>query len=156
MVRRLFLAGAGAILLSVSGLGAGRPDFSGVWKLNGDKSDFGPMPKPDKYEAKIDHKDPEMKVTTTQAGEQGERTTDAVFSTDGKETTNKMGPTEMKSKAKWDGSVLVIDSKLDFQGNEISINEKWNLSEDGKTVTIDRMINAPQGDLALKFIMEKQ
>lgn len=156
MYRRVFAISSFALILCLPALSADKPDFSGVWKMNNDKSDFGPIPKPDKYESKINHKDPELKVSTTQSGEQGEMTVDVVFSTDGNETSNKIGPGEMKSKGRWEGKILVIDSKLDFQGNEIGISEKWNLSEDGKTIVIDRVINSPQGDLAIKATLEKQ
>ncbi|MCC7157077.1 MAG: hypothetical protein IT161_21030 [Bryobacterales bacterium] len=155
MIRRVFLAGAFVLLPCVSSLAADKPDFTGVWKMNNDKSDFGPIPKPDKYESTIDHKDPQLKISTVQAGEQGERKSDATFTTDGNETTNKFGPTEMKSKARWEGNVLIIESKVEFQGNEISISEKWNLSGDGKAIVIDRLINSPQGDLPMKMTLDK-
>lgn len=155
MTRRVFWAGALVLLAGVSALAADKPDFSGAWKLNNDKSDFGPIPKPDKYESTIDHKDPQLKISTVQAGEQGERKSDVTFMTDGNETTNKFGPTEMKSKAKWEGNVLVIESKMEFQGNEISISEKWSLSEDRKAIVIDRLINSPQGDLPMKMTLDK-
>lgn len=154
MFRRTFLSGVG--LLCGSAFAAGKPDFSGTWKMNIEKSEFGPIPKPNKFESKIQHKDPELKINTVQAGEHGEMTTDVLFMTDGNETTNKIGAGEMKSKAKWDGKILIIDSKMDFQGTEVSISEKWDIAEDGKSMTIDRILNTPQGDLPMKVIMEKQ
>jgi hypothetical protein len=35
-----------------------KTDFSGTWKLNAGKSDFGPMPPPDSMTEKITHADP--------------------------------------------------------------------------------------------------
>ena len=38
-----------------------KTDFSGTWKLNTGKSDFGPMPPPDSMTQKITHQDPSLK-----------------------------------------------------------------------------------------------
>ncbi len=43
-------------------LAADKPDFSGDWKMDADKSVFGPMPPPTSMTRKIDHKDPEISV----------------------------------------------------------------------------------------------
>ncbi len=156
--RRTLLAAVAVFVFTagVSRAWAAKPDFSGTWKLNSAKSDFGPIPAPDKWERKVTHQDPSLKYTTTQAGQQGEMTTDTAFTTDGKETTNKMFGQDMKGAAKWDGDNLRIDQKGEFQGNEISIAETWALSPDGKVLTISRKINSPQGELEMKLVADKQ
>jgi hypothetical protein len=133
-----------------------KPNFSGKWKLVADKSDFGPMPPPDKLEQTNEHTDPDLKVTSTQAGQQGEMTAELKYSTDGKPTTNTLRGNEVKSVAKWDGDALSIESKLDFQGNEVTLSDKWSLSEDGKSLTINRKINSPQGEFEVKIVLAKQ
>ena len=35
-----------------------KSDFSGTWKINAGKTDFGPMPPPDSMTEKITHADP--------------------------------------------------------------------------------------------------
>ena len=47
-------------------------------------------------------------------------TTTVKYSTDGKETTNEMMGAPTKSTAKWDGNALLVVTKADFQGNEIT------------------------------------
>ena len=47
-----------------------KPNFSGTWKLNLAKSDFGPLPAPDSRTDVIDHNDPTMKINTSQSGGQ--------------------------------------------------------------------------------------
>jgi hypothetical protein len=133
-----------------------KPNFSGTWKLVADKSDFGPMPAPEKLYQKVEHTDPDLKVTTTQATQQGEMTAELSYNTEGKETTNQFRGQPMKSTAKWDGDSLTIDSKIDFQGNEITLNDKWLLSEDGKTLTVNRKLNTPQGELEMKIVLAKE
>jgi hypothetical protein len=156
MTRRLLMVGMCSLVLAYAVLAGEKPDFSGQWKMNAEKTDFGMIPKPDKLERTIDHKDPTLKMTTTQVNQMGERTYEMVFTTDGKESANKQGPTDVKSVAKWDGSILVIKSKREVQGMEITSEDKWSLSEDGKTLTIDSNLTTPQGDIQLKVVMDKQ
>jgi hypothetical protein len=49
-------------------IAADKPDFSGTWKMDPDKSTFGPLPPPTSITSKIDHKDPDITVATTQVG----------------------------------------------------------------------------------------
>lgn len=143
-------------LLSTCAFAAGKPDFSGEWNLNPAKSDFGPMPAPEKMIRKIEHKDPDLKITTTTASQGNERTNETVFKTDGSESVNKYGQSEARSIVKWEGSNLTVATKREIQGMTIEQNEKWTLSEDGKTLTVDGNIKAPQGELTLKMVMEKK
>ena len=48
------------------------PNFTGKWSIDIAKSDFGPMPPPESVVHVIDHKEPNIKVVTTQKGAQGE------------------------------------------------------------------------------------
>ncbi len=141
-------------LLSVAALAA--PNFTGEWKLNASKSDFGPMPAPEKLLMKVDHKEPAITVQNEQTTQQGEMKTEQTYSTDGKENKNKNRNSEMISKLKWEGEALTIDSKLDFQGNEVSLKDNWTLSSDGKVLTIKRKIVAPQGEFETVQVLDKQ
>jgi hypothetical protein len=137
-------------------LAAAPPNFSGAWKANIAKSDFGPMPVPTSASSKIDHKDPSLKLVATQVGEQGERTFEMNYSTDGAETTNQIGRLTVKSKAKWEGTALLVESKGTTENGDLTINDKWTLSEDGKTLTVTRVVSGPQGEMTIKVVQEKQ
>lgn len=156
MQNRLILAAACTLVLSLAGAVQAKPNFSGEWKLNAGKSDFGPMPGPDKMDRKITHEDPSLKYSTTQTTQQGENTTEMAYTTDGKAATNKTPRGEVTGAAKWDGDVLTITSKREFQGMEITQNERWALSEDGKILSITNKINTPQGEFEIKIVMDKQ
>lgn len=143
-----------ALLLTASA--QAKPNFSGEWKLQVAKSEFGPLPAPTSRTDKITHEDPSLKLTVTQSGQSGEVTYDLNYTTDGKETANQVRGNTLKSVSKWEGDVLVIDTKANFGGNEITIKDKWSLSEDGKTITINRHLAGPQGEADQKLVMEKQ
>jgi hypothetical protein len=145
-----------ASLSATLALGAGKPDFSGSWKMNAEKSDFGPMPAPDKLEQTITHADPNLTVNSTTAGPQGETKSELKYTVDGKDSVNTIRGAEFKSVAAWDGDTIVIKSKREVQGMEISLIETWSLSTDGKVLTVLRKASTPQGDFELKTVMDKQ
>ena len=159
MTRRNFARYAGlacaAAIFSLSAMAAGKPDFSGEWKLNVDKSDFGPIPPPTSMVQKIDHKDPVIKISTAQSDMNGDNTTDATYTTDGKESKNNVRGAEAKSIAKWDGDALAIDTKVDYQGMEITLKVSMTLSADGKTINSKTKIMTPQGDFDMATVLDK-
>ncbi len=135
---------------------AGKPDFTGEWTLNAARSDFGPMPAPEKMVRKIDHRDPDLRITTILAGQGSERTNESAYKTDGSESVNRSGQSETRSVVKWEGSNLAFATKREIQGRSIEQNERWTLSEDGKTLTVDGNLKSPQGELPLKMVLEKR
>jgi hypothetical protein len=155
---------AAALLLVAAAFSArpiaqARPNFSGKWTLDLDKSDFGPMPGPDTMSASIDHKDPDITMSTTQKSAQGEISETRHLSTDGKPTTNKVttgaGEQTSNSTTKWDGNKLLVATRLSVNGSIINISETWELSADGKNLSISREIEALGGFPTL-MIFKKQ
>ncbi len=137
-----------------------KPNLTGTWTLDTSKSDFGGMPGPDSVVNVIDHKDPQLKITSTQKSQQqGEVTNTRMLTTDGKENTNTMrtmmGDQPVKSTTKWNGKTLTNAFTLDIQGNTIGINEVWAVSDDGKMLTVTRAISTGQGDVTQKFVFNK-
>lgn len=130
-----------------------KPNFSGTWKMDASKSDFGPMPSPSKMERTIDHKDPMLTFKSVQTTDNGEQTSETKYMTDGTDSVNKQRGADVKSVAKWDANKLVVKTKREAQGMEISITETWTLAEGGKVLNIVNNINTPQGDFEIKLVM---
>ena len=154
-MKRLVLAAAAAVLLLAGPLAA-KPNFTGDWKLNATKSSFGDFPAPSSLTMKIAHEEPGLKVAMAMVSEYGEWNTEAAYTTDGKECVNKMRETESKSVLKWDAETLMFNTKAEFGGNPMTIDDKWSLSEDGKTLTIERKFSSDRGELIQKVVMDKQ
>lgn len=158
MQRRNFILAvcAAAGFLLGAGQAEAKPNFSGDWKLNIEKSNFGPIPPPDSLTQKITHEDPSLKIAVEQkGGPQGDMNYQATYSTDGKETTNTVGPMEAKSTAKWEGDTLAVDTKINTGGADIVIKGKWSVSADGKVLTNAAHIVTPQGELDVTYVLEK-
>ncbi len=148
------------VILAVLALAAlpalAKPNFSGDWKLNLSKSSFGQMPAPTSMTNKITHDDPKLTSHVKQSGERGDFEFDSSYTTDGKECSNDMFGNPMKSTLKWDGDTLVIDAKGTFGDNDFTMQDKWTLSDDGKTLTIVRLFKSSMGEGEQTLIFEKQ
>jgi hypothetical protein len=155
MIRKL-LAITFLIALPLVSAFAQKPDFSGTWKLNVAKTDFGVLPGPTSRTDVITHKDPSLSDSVTAEGAQGKQEYTVSYTTDGKEAVNKIGPREIKSTLKWAGSNLVISSKFLYNDAEVTSEATWALSPDGKTMTVNAHFTSTMGEADQKFVYEKQ
>ncbi len=133
-----------------------KPDFTGDWKMDPAKSDWGFLPAPEVLDRKITHKDPKLDVATKQSGVRGESKTESKLTTDGVETTVNMNGRETKATAKWDGDVLVVEVKWTNAQGDFALIERWKLAEDGKSISIEAKVTLPAGDVPLKIHLDKR
>ncbi len=151
------------ILLVSSIVCAATPDFSGKWVMNKEKSEFsmGPdSPTPD-VTMTVQQAADSIKVAQTFAGANGEFNQEFDLKINGVAKEIKgFADQPAKASAKWDASVLVLDISQDFQGGDTSgtfkVNERWELSADGKILTIVTKVTGPMGDMNSRRVMEKQ
>jgi hypothetical protein len=160
MKRTLSTAGV-ILLLAVAAVAQNAtPNFSGTWNLDVAKSDFGPAPPPDSVVMVIDHKEPNLKATTMQKGSQGDTTNESNITTDGKANVNKLrtmgGELDVSSTSTWNGKKLATVRTFEVQGMSIGMNDSWELSDDGKVMTMVREIKTPQGDFGTKMVFNKK
>jgi hypothetical protein len=129
-----------------------KPNFTGTWKMNPEKSKFSGGG-PDAILIKIDHKDPEWVENWTIAAPGGERSFEAKYTIGGKETEQEVMGRPAKTLAKWDGDALIIEWKAE----NASFNRKITLSADGKTMTKVITKSGDGGDQNEDLVMfEKQ
>ena len=57
---------------------------------------------------------------------------------------------------KWVDDTLTFDGKGTYNGGDLSIHEKWALSPDGKTLTIQRHLTVSVGEADQTLVLEKQ
>jgi hypothetical protein len=133
-----------------------KPNFSGSWTLNTAKSDFGSAPAPQSMLTKIEHKEPEILVRSTVTNPQGAYNSEYRYVTDGRENTNTIRGSEIKSRVTWDGSILKVAAHAVNGGSQVDFSDEWVLSADKKTITMTRTISAPQGRVQQRYVYEKQ
>jgi hypothetical protein len=161
-----FMASA-ALLASLAvtpALAQTKVDFSGAWKLNVEKSD--PMGGGGGGGGGGGMRDAVTTITQTATEltlvtKFGENTRTLTYKLDGTESVNPgMRGGETKSKAKWDGATLVIESVSNMTGPngdmQITSKEVRSLSADGKTMTVVTTSSTPMGERTQKRVFDKQ
>jgi hypothetical protein len=145
-----------AALASIA-LAADKPNFSGDWKMNAAKSNFGPIPAPATYTRKVTHAEPSITIENTQTGTaMGDQHDTRTYTTDGKEISYQANGADVKAAVSWDGNALLINSKASIQGMDIIIKDTITLADDGKTMTDAVHVASPQGDIDLALVFDKQ
>jgi hypothetical protein len=145
-----------AVLFGAAAFAQSQPNFSGTWKVNVGKSDYGMLPPPESRTDVIDHTGDTIKNNVSAVNQQGKQDYTLTFKTDGSETVNKIADREMKITAKWDGPALAVTMKLNLQGQDIDILAKWTLSGDGSTLTQNVHLASAMGETDQKVVYEKQ
>ena len=135
---------------------ADHPNFSGTWKMDGERSDFGQVPKPASFIRKVEHEDPKIHVVTTFATPDGEAVTDVRYTTDGKENLNTVRGGDWTSTMVWDGTSLDLTSKRTLNGAEVSTKERWTLTSKGKVLTVVNKTTTPQKEITFTVVLNKE
>lgn len=132
------------------------PNFTGSWKLNNTKSEFGQMPPPNSMTQTVTHEEPKIKVAVKQSSDMGDFDYEREYTTDGQESTAEVRGNQVKSTVKWDGAILVVTTKGKFGDNDFTMVDRWSLSEDGKTLTVNRHFSSEMGEMDNKLVLDKQ
>jgi hypothetical protein len=148
---------AGAVLgVGLSAQSTAKPNFSGEWHMDAAKSDFGKFQMPTTLIRVIVQKDPDLTIDTTQRGVNGEQTSRVYYRTDGEETVNHLSSGVGTSHTYWDGNTLVIRTTMKGRNDlNIEMDERWDLSPDGKILTATSHIGTSRGSADLRLVCER-
>jgi hypothetical protein len=130
-------------LLSVVAWAAG-PNFSGSYQLNVGKSTFANQEAPKSRVVRIDHHPPLLTIGIEDDDSRGKVSHSANYTTDGKENVNDVYGNPMKAVTRIEGRTIVMRTTGSFNGNEIKLDDRWELSPDGKTLTLRRHFEGQQ------------
>jgi len=165
MKRTLALVTALAVVLAIGVMAQGKTDFSGAWKRDATRSD---APQAGRGGPGGGGGAPAGDVTVTIAQtaaditierKMGENAQKSVYKLDGSESVNPSPRGgDVKSKAKWEGANLVIESTqtMSMGGNEVTITSKeiWTLGTDG-AITVGTTRTTPRGEMTSKTVYTK-
>lgn len=132
-------------------------NFSGRWRMEKDKSDFARARMPDMIVRVVDQRGITLNVHTIQTI--GRRTTaaDVSYFLDGSDSTNVLNGHNAVSRAFWDGPALMIRTTIKMpNGDEELVQDRWELSADGQTLTTTSHITTPKGGTELKLVCVKE
>jgi len=145
--------------------GKPHPDFSGTWRLDRSKSDFGafedkPLAKADSVLV-VEHRDAELKIRRTLSLNGQEEVKEFAYYTDERGETNQatLGVGEVKSKTKWDGDRVVSEAHVTRRSQtgpyELDVVQRWQVSSDGKTLTNTTTISNQMGAQQVKLVYRR-
>lgn len=142
-------------LSALCALGQGKPDFTGTWRMNIEKSSFDKQGPPKGATVlKVEHKEPKLAETIFHEPEPKAMGT-MEYTTDGSEGSVTAMGNKMKATAKWDGAELVIVTWGSFGPNEMRLTDRWQLSGDGRTLTMLRKYEGQGGPQDQKLVFER-
>jgi hypothetical protein len=166
-MKRAAVVVIGLLTLGLVGVAQEKPNLSGTWVLDKEKSDPPGMGmggrggfNPD-ITLIIEHQEPVLKIKRIVKTERGEQVQELTYTTDGKENVNPgMRGGEFRSKTKWEKGKLVTKGTQTIQSPmgtmDLEVTETRRLSEDGKTLIIETTTVTPQGEWTRKQVFVKQ
>jgi hypothetical protein len=143
-----------AFAILAVGQPATRPNFSGEWKINVAKSNFGALPPPSVMNRSITHSEPALTIVEEQQSTMGDQKTTRKYVTDGSEITFDVQGAVVASAASWKDSALILSSRVDAAG--VTFTDRMTLSPDGKTLTSVVHITSAQGEADITVVFDKQ
>ena len=125
--------------------------------MNKEKSDFAKFKVPDMIVRAIDHHDPTMNVHTVQTIAGKTSSSDVSYFTDGTISTNVINGRDATSKSYWDGNALVVRTEMKTaKGEDELIEDRYELSENGATLTTTSHVVTTKGDVTMTLVSDKE
>jgi hypothetical protein len=134
-----------------------KPNLTGIWKMDLEKSSFGGLEAPTTARYLIRHLGAKLEMQYEQDG----HVTRVDVTPDGEEHVLETGPdTENLARVYWSGAVLVFEGRIKPMASSnaptVKWTSRWSLSPDKKVLTIERHIASQQASVDQKVIFEKQ
>ena len=143
----------------VSASGAPTADFTGDWKVNIEKSDFGMLFAPKAAAVKITQEGTTIKMAASETNAQDETNrVESTLATDGTQCAGTLIATHylVTGVMIWNSGSLAFDASGSSAGVDFKVHEVWVLSPDKGTITITRHFSSARGDTDQTVVLEKQ
>lgn len=143
-------------LLCLAASASARPNYTGRWKLDTEKSYLGPFENLSVLIRDVRHDDPRLIISVEANSAKGRLTGEMRFLTQREEVSNTVAGAETIGSVMWLGDHLLMKTTRDWEGLRTTLEELWTLSEDGKTLRIDAVVTTPHGNEELLVVFQKQ
>jgi hypothetical protein len=121
-----------------------RPDFSGNWVFNAEKSKLEIKVKLDSATFTIDHREPNFRFSRVFVIGGKENALAWALTTDGKERVDAVDGRTDHSRLYWDGDVLVLDVRMVLKdGREATNVVRYSLKNGGRTFVAEEKFRGP-------------
>ena len=134
-----------------------KPNLTGTWNVDLEKSNFGGLEAPKSARYLIRHLGAKVEMQYEQDG----HVTRVDVTPDGEEHVLETGPdTENLARVYWSGPVLVFEGRIKPMASSnapaVKWTSRWSLSPDKKVLTIERHIASQQASVDQKVVFDKQ
>ena len=143
------------ITLAAAARGAGPPDFSGTWKMNPARSNFGANPPLTSYTRVITHSDGSITIEDDQRGGLTDVYFKVRYAIGGKASNYNLNGIDMEGTAAWDKDDLITVAK-DTAGIGLATRARMSLSSQGRILTVALHAQTPQGAFDVIYVFDKQ
>ncbi len=126
-----------------------KPNFTGVWQVNLEKSTLRGQPVKELL-VKIAHEEPRIlqQILVSYANGDQESMT-FTFDTSGAESTNSLRGLAGRTKARWERTELVIESAVQAGERELRFRDHWFLSSDAQTLMMEHRDDDLAGQISV-------
>lgn len=123
---------------------AQKPDLSGTWVLNLDKSRLQIEDKIESGTFTIEHKEPDFRFSRVFVVGGKDDAVSYALTTDGREKIAKEPDRTTTSRLYWDGDVLVLDERIVLgDGREATNVVRYSLQDGGRTLVAEEKFRGP-------------
>jgi hypothetical protein len=132
-----------------------RPNFTGVWKFNQNKSVLE-IPAPDSTTFIIEHREPYFHLERTHISGKSSDTFTIDLTTDNKTVTTNHGGVEIRAHMVWEADALVFDSEVNRAGKRGTNIVSYQLADNGQTFIADEQFSSKDLNYKNKWVFDKQ
>ena len=140
---RLTAMAAAYLLLAGTAMAQSDRDFSGSWKLDPARSRIAGMFVPAEPGFRVEQS--ASSLTLIAGSQDGSAATVSIYPLDGRSEKYQTGDLLKNTKTKWEGAALLVNTIVSGPEN-FSIAERWERSNDGNTLTIERNLVRATGE----------
>lgn len=133
-----------------------KPNFTGTWKFNPQKSALQLPRVPTSSIFRIKHQDPSFELSRTHVWGDKSDAWGITLTTDGTVVIKRDGGSVNRFRGYWLGDSLVFDGVLDSEGDWATNYVVYTLSEDGKVLTAIEHYPSRRQNHDNKWVFEKQ
>jgi hypothetical protein len=131
-------------LFGLASAGPDKPDFSGTWVYNAEKSKLQIALKIESAEFSVDHKEPDFRFRRVFVIGGKPDAFSYSLKTDGTEVVEREGGRTNHSRLYWDGDVLVFDVRIVLpDGREATNVVRYGLRDGGRTFVAEEKFRGP-------------
>ncbi len=131
-----------------------KPDLSGSWRFNREKSTLE-IEAPDDTRLVIEHREPALRITRTHVSGDKQDTFSIDLTTDGREVLASHGDLRLHARAYWDGDTLVFDTRISRAGEEATNVVRYSLSPDGATFLGEESLRSATINYDNRWILDR-